>query len=307
MSPLLETRLEQITLSHEGLVFSATACGSAENPAGPLVLCLHGFPDDARSFRFQLGALADAGYRAVAPTLRGYEPSSQPPDDDYSLVALASDVIAWIDELGEERVHLVGHDWGAVITYLAGATAPERFHSLTAMAVPPVGRLAEGIRKVPGQLLKSWYINFFQLRGVSEWAVERDDWALVRRLWRDWSPGFELPPQEWASLRETFGAPGVKHAMLAYYRQNATPPVLLGWRKTPATSRTLVPVRTLAITGSDDGCMDTRLYDHLFREEDFPKGIRVERIHGAGHFAHQEKPDEVNALLVEWLGEGARA
>ena len=126
----------------------------------------------------------------------------------------------------------------------------------------------------------------------------------MRWLWRQWSPGFELPPEEWARLRETFDAPGVAQAMLAYYRQNATPPVLPGWRKTPATERTVVPVRTLAITGADDGCMDTRLYDHLFRDEDFPKGIRVERFHGAGHFVHLERPDEFNELLLEWLGQG---
>ncbi len=295
----------RITLPHGDLTFSAHVRGLAENPNGPVVLCLHGFPDHARSFRCQLGALADAGYRAVAPTLRGYEPSSQPKDGDYSLAALASDVVAWIDALDEERVHLVGHDWGAAITYLAGATAPERFHSLTTMALPPVGRLAEGIRRVPGQLLRSWYMSFFQLRGVSDRLLERDDWALVRWLWRQWSPGFALPAEEWAHLRETFAAPGVRRAMLAYYRQNATPPVLLGWRKTPATTRTVVPVRTLAVTGADDGCMDTRLHDHLFRDEDFPKGIRVERFHGAGHFLHQEKADEMNELLLEWLGQGA--
>lgn len=290
-----------ITLGHGGLAFSALACGFDADPGAPVVLCLHGFPDDARSFRFQLPALAAQGFRVVAPMLRGYEPSSQPPDGDYSLEALARDVVAWVDELGERRVHLVGHDWGAAVTYLAGATAPERFHSLTTLAVPHSARLVEAVRKVPSQLARSWYMTFFQLRGVADWAVERDDWALVRRLWRDWSPGYELPADEWASLRRTFEAPGVKQAMLAYYRQNASPAVLLGWKKTPATTLTRVPVRTLAITGADDGCMDTRLWDHAFVDEDFPMGALVKRIDAAGHFVHQERPELVNALLVDWL------
>lgn len=265
------------------------------------MICLHGFPDNAGSFRFQLPVLAEAGYRVIAPTLRGYEPSSQPVDSDYSLGALARDVLAWMDDLGEERAHLVGHDWGAGIAYLAGALAPDRFHSLTTLAVPHSARLREGMRLVPSQLANSWYMMFFQLRGIAEIAIERNDWSLVKRLWKTWSPGFDLPQEEWTKLRATFSQPGVKRAMLGYYRQNAAPRILLGLKKTEAFEKTVVPVRTLAITGADDGCMDTRLYDHVFWDEDFPKGFRVERVVGAGHFAHQEKPDEINRLLLEWI------
>ncbi len=291
--------MERITLHHGPLRFGALSAGAED---APLVLCLHGFPDDARSFRHQLPALAEAGYRAVAPMLRGYEPGSQPVDGDYGLAALAADVFAWIDGLSQEPVHLVGHDWGAAVTYVAGATRPERFRSLTTVAVPHAARLTEGIRRVPRQLRRSWYMSFFQLRGIAEWALERDDWALVRRLWRDWSPGFHLPEEEWASLRRTFEAPGVKGAMLAYYRQNASPTVLLGWRRTPAMSLTRIRVRTLAVTGAEDGCMDTRLHDHVFHDEDFPAGLRVERMPGVGHFAHQEDPKTFHSLLLEWLG-----
>ena len=131
-----EPGVEHLRLSNGDLEFSALASGLKENEGGPLVICLHGFPDNARSFRFQLPALAKAGYRVIAPTLRGYEPSSQPDDKDYSFGALARDVIAWLDDLNEDKVHLIGHDWGAGITYVAGALAPERFHSLTTIAVP---------------------------------------------------------------------------------------------------------------------------------------------------------------------------
>ncbi len=295
--------MEKIALSNGSLEFTAYACGLEANEGNPLVICLHGFPDNARSFRFQLPALADAGYRAIAPTLRGYEPSSQPMDNDYSVATLARDVVAWLDELGEEKAHLVGHDWGAIITYVAGALAPERFHSLTTIAVPHAARFAQGIPKVPKQLINSWYMNFFQLRGIAEIAVQRNDWALIRRLWKNWSPDFDLPDDEWATLRATFAEPGVKTAMLSYYRQNASPRIMLGLKKTEATSLTTVPVRTLAITGADDGCIDTRLYDHVFLEEDFPEGFRIERIQNAGHFTHQEKPDAINRLLLDWLGD----
>lgn len=293
--------MQEIKLSNGSLAFSALACGLAENAAGPLVLCLHGFPDNARSFRFQLPAFAKAGYRAIAPTLRGYEPGSQPTDGDYGFATLGRDVLAWMDDLGEERVHLVGHDWGAGIAYVAGALAPERFLSLTTLAVPHAARLPDAMREVPSQMRKSWYMMFFQLRGIAEVALARNDWALIRRLWKSWSPSFDLPAEEWESLRATFEAPGVKQAMLAYYRQNASPGVVLGLKKTEAASLTTVPVRTLAITGAEDGCIDTRIYDHVFRDEDFPKGVRVERIPGAGHFVHQEKPEEINRLVCDWL------
>ncbi len=293
-----------ITLANGPLEFSALTAGFDSSPTGEIVVCLHGFPDDSGTFRHQLPALAAAGYRVIAPTLRGYEPSSQPDDGDYSLATLARDVLAWIDDLGADRVHLFGHDWGAAITYTAGALAPERFQSLTTIAVPHAARLTAALRKVPSQLRKSWYMSFFQIRGLSDRRVERDDWALVRRLWKTWSPGHDLSDDEWVDLRATFEAPGVKQAMLAYYRQNASPLILMGIRKPEAMRLTSVPVRTLAITGADDGCMDTRLWDLAFHADDFPAGHRVERIEGAGHFTHLERPDEVNRLVLDWIAEG---
>mgnify|MGYP000022795837 CR=1 FL=1 len=295
--------MDQLILSNGKLAFSANSCGLETNKGKPLVICLHGFPDNARSFRHQLPFLADAGYRVIAPTLRGYESSSQPDDKDYLVATMARDVIAWIDKLGEQKVHLVGHDWGAVITYAAGALAPERFYSLTTLAVPHGARFIDGVRKVPSQLLKSWYMNFFQLPGIAEFVLQRNDWAFIKTLWKNWSPGFELPNKEWTELRQTFEAPGVKNAMLSYYRQNISPRIMLGIKQTEASLLTSVPVPTLAITGSDDGCIDTRLYDHTFLDEDFPMGYRIERILGAGHFCHQEKSEQINSLLLDWLKE----
>ena len=297
----VEFPVQDFSLNVGSLTFSAFTCGWKENPDGPVVLCLHGFPDNARSFRFQWQPLAAAGFRVLSPTLRGYDTSSVPADDDFDMMTLGRDVIAWLDTIGVEKAHLVGHDWGAAVTYTAGALAPERFLSLTTIAVPHAARFAEGIKKVPRQMKLSWYMMFFQLRGIAEYLVERDDWALIRKLWKNWSPDFVLTSTEWDSLRATFAAPGVKKSMLAYYRQNASPSIFLGLRKPAVAELSIVPVRTLAITGAQDGCIDTALYDHVFLDEDFPEGIRVERIPGAGHFAHQEKPEEVTNLLLRWF------
>ncbi|WP_199242762.1 alpha/beta fold hydrolase [Vitiosangium sp. GDMCC 1.1324] len=288
--------LKGLTLRANGLKFSALEMG--EGPEA--VFCLHGFPDHARSFREQLPALAGAGYRVIAPTLRGYEPSSQPHDGDYHLVHLAEDLLGWMTDLGVRKAHLIGHDWGAVIGYAATAMAPERFHSFSALAVPHLHNPLDAYRRMPGQLRNSWYSFFFQLRKVSDLATRWDDFQLIEKLWRDWSPDWRWPEEEMIALKKTFRQPGVVHAALGYYRA-----VYSLWSPTTWRSHKLLqsPVRvpTLALTGARDGCLDTRMFD-LMRPEDFPVGLRIERLQGAGHFLHQEKPAEVNRLLVEWLG-----
>ncbi|MDA0272885.1 MAG: alpha/beta hydrolase [Proteobacteria bacterium] len=287
--------VQKITLKNNSLRFSALEAGK-----GPLVLCLHGFPDNYHSYDQQIPTLVDAGYRVVAPMMRGYEPQSQPSDGDYHLNKMVEDILTWIDQLGEEKVHLVGHDWGAVIGYLTANTAPERLLSLTTFAIPPLQGLPIAIRKNPRQVLLSWYTLFFQLRGLSDWWVERSDWKFLEKLWHDWSPGWAIPPHTLESVRQTFSQPGVKKAALNYYRHSfdSRSPQAKEIARTMAL-KTTTP--TLAVGGWDDGCMSAKLYDAAARPEDFPAGLRVERINGAGHFLHQEQPAIVNELLLSWL------
>lgn len=290
--------MTDLELRANGLTFSALAQGDT---AAPLVFCLHGFPDNATTFRHQLPALAEAGYRAIAPTMRGYESGSQPDDGDYSLMSLASDVVGWLDHLGVEQAHLVGHDWGAGTGYTVGAHHPERLLSLTTLAIPPLARIPGALRHVPRQLLRSWYMTWFQTPWLSDLSLAARDLALVRRLWRSWSPGYTLTDEEWHSLHTTFTTPGVAAAAIAYYRQNATPAILLGLRSTPAMREPLIPVPTLIVNGADDGCMDHRLYGPTTKEADFPAGVSHTELPDAGHFIHLERPDRVNELILEHL------
>jgi len=289
------TSFENIEFRHGPLRFSALAQGS-----GPVVLCLHGFPDNARSYRLQLPALAKAGYRAISVHLRGYEPTSIPADGDYSNAAVASDIVAIIDQLEVERVHLVGHDWGAIKSYAAAAT-PERLHSLTTMAVPHIGRFMSEMSKHPKQLALSWYVYFFQLRGISDYAVRRRDYQFIRMLWRRWSPGWQPPEEELLSVIESLKQPGVTLATLGYYRD------LMKARNIPLTAAAkrkaafTVPVPTLALTGERDGCIDSDVFQALMKEEDFPAGLSLKQIADAGHFPHQEQADTVNTLLLDWF------
>lgn len=286
----------QITLSHRDLQFSALEQGE-----GPLVLCLHGFPDCYQSFRHQLPFLAKRGFRAVSVSLRGYEPASQPKNGDYSLESIANDVIAFIDQLDEKKVHLVGHDWGAAITYTAGAAAPERFHSLTTMAVPHSGRFVNDAFLKPKQAMLSWYMLFFQLRGVADYTVRRDNFAFIRWLWRVWSPNWCPEDSVLAEVIETLRQPGVQRSALAYYREALSPKRLPLTPARRAANAYAVEVPTLALTGRNDGCIDCEIFKTLCRDEDFPSGLEVHVVEDAGHFLHQEQPDQVNALLLNWF------
>ncbi len=290
--------METIDLKLGAAVHPTRVAGPAD---GPLVLCLHGFPDVPQSFDRLLETLAAAGYRAAAPTMRGYTPSCQPADGDYRIAAIARDVLGFIDGLGAERAHIFGHDWGAVTTYAVGARAPERLISLTTLAVPPAHGFFRTSLRVPRQLANSWYQLFFQVPGLSDWAASRRDWALVRRLCRIWSPGHTFSADEWAMRRALFEAPGVRRAMLMWYRHNLRPGDVIRGRGIFARQSISVP--TLALTGADDGCIDTRVYDHMVSAQDFPAGVRVERLDGLGHFAHLEDPARIAGLLLPWLAE----
>lgn len=287
--------IEILTLHNEELTFTARAVGE-----GPLVLMLHGFPDDFHSFDAQLEAIAAQGFRVVAPMMRGYEPGSQSPRDLYHLIHLASDVFAWMKELNARQCHLVGHDWGALTSYVAAALQPKKFASLTTLAIPHLRRGLQGVTEVPGQLVKSSYILLMQFARIAESIVARDDHAFVETLWKLWSPDWQYTPEDIEQVKSTFRAEGVVHAATQYYRcllQPLSISTQQSWSL--LTSRLSVP--TLALTGANDGCMDTRLYDKLMQEQDFEKGLEVHRLENAGHFLHREHPEEVTRLILDWI------
>jgi len=286
---------EHLTFEHGMLTFSAQAMGD-----GPIVLCLHGFPDNAGSFRHQLPALAEVGYRAISLTLRGYEPGSIPGDGDYTMETIATDILAVIDSLNTGPVHLIGHDWGAAVAYVAAAAAPERFRSLTVMAVPHAGRFArEGLR-IPKQLRLSWYMGFFYIPWLSDWVVSRHDYRFIRWLWREWSPSWQPEPGVLEGVISTLSQPGVRSAALGYYRAALSIKALL---MSAEAAHYAVPVPTLALSGELDGCIASDVFERLTVADDFPQGVTFHRVVGAGHFLHQEKSEVVNLLLLGWLNQ----
>jgi len=288
------SKAEALTLTNGPLRFSAQAQGD-----GPVVLCLHGFPDTLRTFDALLDALSEAGFRGVAPAMRGYEPQSQPADGDYHAVRMAEDVAGWIDQLGGGPVHLVGHDWGATIAFAAAALVPEKVRSLTVLAVPHPVRFAENYAGSAAQQARSQYIIDFQ-SPAADVAIVEDNCAWLERLCRTWSPGWAEPDSALKAMRETFVLPGVANATLSWYRQAFDVTSDPG-RATQALLSQAVRVPTLGMVGETDGCIAAEIFAASMQSADFPAGLEVDRMPGAGHFLHLEQPGPVAHRVIAWL------
>ena len=266
---------------------------------GPLAVCLHGFPDSAHTWRLLGPALADAGFHVVAPFLRGYAPSAVPADGRYQTGMLALDAIALRDALGgDERSVLIGHDWGASATWNAASHAPERWARIVAAAVPPAGAIAQAFLRYD-QLQRSWYMFFFQ-HPLADMVVPMNDLEFIDRLWADWSPGYDAR-EDLELLKPSLRDPANLAAALGYYRATlggvGVDPALEDVQGAGATPPSQP---TLYLHGVDDGCIGIEVADGAEAALTAP-GSRVERIDGAGHFLHLERPDVVNPLIVDFL------
>ncbi|MEW6166943.1 MAG: alpha/beta hydrolase [Pseudomonadota bacterium] len=266
-----------------------------EQGQGPLVLCLHGFPDTAHSFEPLLARLAQDGYHAVAPFLRGWLPSGLAADGDYRITTIADDVVELIGALGARRAHLIGHDWGAVASYIAAARHPDRVGAVVTAAVPHLRRFL--LRPTLRQLHRSRYMGFFQLPRIPERRIAAHDFAWLRRLVREWSPRWGFTDADLAPVVASLAIPERRAAALAYYR--SLPRVLADPRNWPALLRPL-PVPAKVIWGADDGCIGAEMFED--QAHCFGAGYVPVRIDGAGHFMHREQPgrfaDEVAAFLA---------
>jgi pimeloyl-ACP methyl ester carboxylesterase len=302
--PLLQSKITIDGLERSVLV------AEPEGTASGTVLLIHGFPDHNETFRPQLEAVAAAGYRGVAPMLRGYEPSSLPgrAEHHFHILRSARDTAELIRRCAPGPVHLVGHDWGGIAAWIVAGMAPERLTSVTVIAIPPMPELAAALFRIPSQLIKSAYILFFQLRGLADRVVAANDMAFIDRLWRRWSPSLPLDPAFMRQLKNRLSAPGVLQGALGTYRALGNPfgacRELSREMQELLEKPTSIPV--LAIGGAEDGCMDTRLYDYADPSR-YRGGLRVERIEGGGHFVHLERPAAVNELLLEFFAATLRS
>jgi pimeloyl-ACP methyl ester carboxylesterase len=266
---------------------------------GPLALCLHGYPDSAHTWRHLLPALADAGFHAVAPFLRGYGPTSLAPDGCYQNGVLGVDANALHQALGGDGdAVLIGHDWGAMGAYAAAHLEPERWRRVVTAAVPPGSAIAEGFMSYD-QLRLSWYM-FFQLNPLSDMVVPMADFDFVRKLWRDWSPGYD-GREDVAHFIDCMATAENITAALSYYRQTLQFELQSPDLADAQTGTLTLPTQPLLyLHGRNDGCMADWLAEKA-DDQMTVDGSRFEMLEEAGHFLHLERPDEVNALIVDFL------
>jgi pimeloyl-ACP methyl ester carboxylesterase len=289
-------RLRTHTVTANGLEFGVLEAGS-----GPLALCLHGFPDSAHTWRYLLPALADGGFHAVAPFMRGYAPSEIPADGCFQLGALVADAVGLHDALGgDERAVLIGNDWGAETAYGAASFAPDRWRRVVTLAVPPLA-LDTKIFADYDQLKRFFYL-FFLKTPFAESVLAADDMAFLDRLWQDWSPGYDAR-EDLRNVKQCLREEGNLAAAIGYYR--AEEPGLPhsgtdgAYAVEEAAFANAPPQPTLYLHGSRDGCIGPALVKDA--QSHLATGSRMKVIEGAGHFLHVEKPALVNDQILAWV------
>jgi pimeloyl-ACP methyl ester carboxylesterase len=264
-------------------------------PAGLPVVFLHGFPEFSYAWRRQLPALAAAGKRALAPDLRGYGRSPAPPRvRDYAIELLAGDVLELIRRECDGRAHVVGHDWGGVVAWWLAMHHPEAVGRLAVLNAPHPAAYLRELRRMSGQLLRSWYILFFQLPWLPERFIRSNDFAALRRLFRtDPARRRAFTADDIDQYVAAFSKPASLTAAINYYRA--------AFRAGPASmARSVRPVEspTLVIWGERDRYLVPQLAEGLGQ---WVPDVRVERLPSASHWVQHDEPERVNQLLIEFL------
>jgi|HubBroStandDraft_1064217.scaffolds.fasta_scaffold00453_15 pimeloyl-ACP methyl ester carboxylesterase len=280
--------IEIVKLAANGIEFEISTLGEGDR----LALCLHGFPELAYSWRFQMPLLAKLGYRVWAPNLRGYGGTTSPPAvEAYKPTTLVADVLALIEAAGARETVLIGHDWGAILAWMIALDHPDRISRLVILNVPHPARFDAEFWRT-GQFLRSWYMLFFQLPGLPEFVLGRAGAKAIGNAFRNGTKHLEhFTDADMAVYEQNALRPGGLTAMLNWYR------ALFRYR--PKRSQyPIIETPTLMIWGDADFALDIRT---ALGTEIHIRDLTFRRLEGISHWAQQEAPEEVNALLEAWL------
>lgn len=252
---------------------------------GKPILLLHGFPDSRYLWRYQIPALANAGFRVIAPDLRGLGDASKPENvEAYALPNIMGDVIGLLDALNIEKTYVIGHDWGAAVSWLLTAYHPQRVEKLVALSV---GCPSTSGAATLEQRERSWYMYFFQYKAVAEAWLQHDNWKMFREFMRG--------DGDMTRYIRDLSRPGALTAGLNWYRANINP-------APPSDTRPTFPKITCPVLGIwSDG--DNYLTEAHMRQsyENIDGEWIYKVIRGASHWFMLEKADELNRLLIEFL------
>jgi pimeloyl-ACP methyl ester carboxylesterase len=282
-------------LRHRQAVVNDVRLHYVEAGSGPLIVLLHGFPEFWWSWRLQIPALVEAGYHVVVPDQRGYAESEKPGDwRAYGIETLAADVAALIrDELGEQRAFVVGHDWGATVAWMVATLHPEVVAKLAILNVPHPDTLQRTLRSEPEQLLRSWYMFFFQIPWLPEHVL---GWSARRSLanaFADARPGAFTSDVLDRYATALKGADGFR-GPINWYRAALRLP-------THRARRLYRPIaaQVLVIWGECDRFLMASMAEP---PTELVPNVRVELLPEVSHWVHHDEPERVNALLTEFFG-----
>ena len=264
------------------IAVSGTSLYVEDHGSGTPVVLLHGWPDSARLWRHQIRFLAENGFRVIAPDLRGLGRSGRPDEvSAYALPNAVADLTAVLDALGIGAAHIVGHDWGAAVTWLAAILVPDRIQKVVAISVPHL--LAP---RTIRQSEMGWYQLFFQFEGIAEATIQQDDWTWLRE--------FSRGDGDLDQYIEDLARPGALTASLSWYRANLAP-------RMPGPPLALPPVQApvMGVWSTGDHYLDG---ERMRQSGDLVQGPwRYEEIEGASHWIPLDAPDQLNGLLLDWL------
>jgi pimeloyl-ACP methyl ester carboxylesterase len=279
---------ETLRLRANGITLHAIAAGPR---AGRLVLLLHGFPEFSWGWRRQIGPLAAAGLRVVAPDLRGYNLSDKPAEvAAYGLDTVADDILGLADALGRSGFAVVGHDWGAILAWHLAGRNPARLDRAAILNGPHPATLFRHMRRHPLQALRVGYIGAFQLPFVPEALLRAADFAALRGAMRATASAGSFTAGDFGAYRTAWAQPGALRGMLNWYR------ALLRHRPAPTPERITVPVRI--IWGDRDIALHRRLAEAGLALCDQGEAFHLPR---ATHWVQHDAPEEVNRLLLDFL------
>ncbi len=284
MRTIEETRLRHARLAVGDVSLDVVEAGP---PDGPPVVLLHGFPDFWWGWRHQIAALADAGFRVVAPDQRGYAHSDKPPGiDAYRLTHLVGDVVGLADALGLRRFALAGHDWGGVVAFATAARHPERVERLAVVNAPHPDTWAPYALRHPGQIVKSLYVGLFQVPGLPEALLRANRFGAMRRALEGSSRPGTFSAADLDRYVAAWSTPGALTAMLNWYR---------ALRRPAPGPLPRIEAETLIIWGVADRFLERGLAAAAARR------CRSARVidRDAGHWVLVEEPEAVSAALIE--------
>ncbi len=284
--------LRERFVNADGVSLHVVEAGPAD---GPLVVLLHGFPEFWYGWRRQIGPLAEAGYRVLVPDQRGYNTSDKPRRvADYRIERLAGDVLALIDDAGRDRATVVGHDWGAVVAWWLGSHHPERLDRLGILNVPHPLVMRRHLLTNPRQLLRSWYIFFFQVPGLAEALFRRRGGRLAARVLRATSRPGTFQDEDLARYREAWARPQAMRSMVNWYRA-----AIRGAVRPFGPNR--VPVETLVVWGARDVALGREMVAPSLELCDRGRLVVFEN---ASHWVQHEEAESVTDLLKRFLAGG---